>query len=150
MKKFKFSLQKLLNYKEQIFDIEQGVLAGMNARLHTLREELQSIRDTSRQSAAELNEMAAKGCTALELARHKNYLVILDEAIAEKEWEIMLQRQAIERQTEKVRDAKVEISTMEKLKEKKLEEYQYRENKAQELFIDEFVNNKRATTVEHQ
>lgn len=148
MKKFSFSLEKLLSYKEQVFDIERGVLATMNALLHQLREELTALQQEKKRSGDELNARYAQGVTALDIARHKTYLDALGEAMEEKKIRIELQRQAIDRQTDKVREAKIEISTMEKLREKKLEEYNYSQQKAQELFIDEFVSNQRATALQ--
>lgn len=147
-KKFSFSLQRLLSYKEQVFGVEQGVLAEMNARLTGLQQELADLELALRQGADEFNQQAAQGVSAMEIMQHKTYLGSLNESILQKKWEIKLQRQAIDRQTDKVREAKIEISTMEKLKEKKLEEYNYQENKAQELFIEEFISNKRVSAAE--
>jgi hypothetical protein len=39
----------------------------------------------------------------------------------------------------------MEIQTIEKLKENKLDEYNYLDRKEQELFIEEFVSNTKAT-----
>jgi flagellar biosynthesis chaperone FliJ len=58
--------------------------------------------------------------------------------------QIALQQEAVERQMEKVREAKLEISSIEKLRERKLEEYNYLDNKAQEQFIEEFVSTAKA------
>lgn len=147
MKQFNFSLQKLLGYKEQVLEVERGVLSNMNARMSGLQLELEQLKNNARKSADDFNRQAAEGLTAIEMTRYKSYLNLLNEAISEKNWEIMLQKQAIERQTDKVREAKIEISSMEKLREKKLEEYHHQETKAEELFIEEFVSNKRATAI---
>ena len=144
MKKFQFSLQKLLDYKGQVFDAERGVLAGMHARLNELHEELEQMRAELRRSGDELTRKYAEGITSLEITRHKTYLSAIGDDIVLKQREIELQRQAIDRQTDKVREAKLEISTMEKLKEKKLEEYTYLENKLQEQFIEEYVSTQKA------
>lgn len=144
MKKFTFSLQKLLNYKEQVFDIERGILADMNAVLHQMREELSSLQQELRKGSQELNQKYAEGITALEILSHKTYLTAVGDAIIAQRDQIELQRQAIDRQMDKVREAKIEISTMEKLREKKVEEYNYMAQKAEDLFIEEFVSNQRA------
>lgn len=147
-KKFTFSLEKLLRYREQVLEVERGVLADMNARLHALLQTLEQLRQRLHSGAQELNQKYAQGTTPPEIMRHKIYLDSLREEIRQQEIKIELQRQAIDRQTEKVREAKIEISTIEKLREKKLEEYNYLENKAQELFIEEFVSNQRAMAME--
>lgn len=146
MKKFSFSLQRLLDYKEQVLDIERAVLSDMNAALNRLIDELARLREERAKRAEEYRETLQKSVTPLELQTHSNYMRMLEENISQKETQIEMQRQAVENQTDKVRDVKIEISTMEKLREKKLEEYNYLDNKAQEQFIEEFVSNAKAVS----
>jgi hypothetical protein len=56
-----------------------------------------------------------------------------------------MQQKAIEKQEERVRETKMEIQAIEKLKEHKIEEYNHLDRKEQELFIEEFVSNAKAT-----
>lgn len=144
-KKFGFSLQKLLSYKEQVFDIERSVLGDMQAVLQRLRSELADLQREHVLRAGEYSRMISEGTTPPEMERHKNYMMQVDLAIRQTEKQIELQQLAVEKQMDKVRECKIEISTMEKLREKKLEEYNYLESKAQELFIEEFVGNARAS-----
>ena len=51
-----------------------------------------------------------------------------------------------ERRREKMVDAKKETSSIEKLREKKLDAYHKAEAKSEELFIEEFVSSARART----
>jgi flagellar FliJ protein len=139
-KKFSFSLQKLLNYKEQLFDIERTILTEMNAELSRLHSELSRFYREHREKSQDLVLKSAEGISPFEMMSHKNYLVMIEDSIEEKLKQIEMQQQVIDKQMDKVREAKMEISTMEKLKEKKLEEYTYKDNKAQEQFIEEFVN----------
>lgn len=145
MKKFSFSLQRLLNYKEQVFDSESAVLAEMNAVLRNLIKERDGLLKDRQKRAEDFEQLSANGTTPLEMTMHQNYLRRLREELAQKEQQIELQRRAAEKQAAKVFEIKVEISTMEKLKERKLEEYNYQDQKAQELFIEEFVSNAKAT-----
>ena len=146
MKRFSFSLQKLLDYKEQLFDVERTVLGDMRAALNQMIEERERLEQEHIVRSREFNEKAGRGITALEMERHKNYMLMVDLNIKNKIAQIELQQQAIDKQMDKVREAKIEISTMEKLKQKKLEEYQYIESKAQEQFIEEFVSYTRFAT----
>lgn len=143
-KKFSFSLQRLLDFKVQLFDVERTILAEMNALLQQMNQELEDLYREHREKTQELREESARGMTSLQWMNHKNYLRLVEELIQEKLRQIELQVEAIERQTDKVREAKIEISSIEKLKEKKWEEYVYKENKAEEQFIEEFVSNTRA------
>ena len=144
MKKFSFSLQRLLNYKEQLFENERNILAEMQAVLSQLEQELNDMKNEHLRRVAEYNEKIIEGLLPAEMQTHKYYLMVLDEGIRDKIEQIKLQQQAVDRQMDIVREAKLEISTIEKLKEKKLEEYIYTEAKADEQFINEFVTNQRS------
>lgn len=141
MKKFAFSLQRLLNYKEQVLDIERATLADMNAVLRGFIEELEAMRAEYARRSREYAEKAAEGTTPVDMEMRRNYLISLDGQIHDKRVQIEMQRRVVEKQTDKVRETNIEISTMEKLRENKLEEYNALDQKEQELFIDEFVNN---------
>lgn len=144
MKKFSFSLQKLLDYREQMLEAERTILADMNAILNGLIQEREELQQQQTDRSAQLRELTAGGISAMEMETHKNYLTMLDFTIRQKRQQIELQRRAIDQQTDKVREAKIEISTMEKLRERKLEEYNYGVQKAEEQMIEEFVSNARA------
>lgn len=144
MKKFNFSLQKLLNYKEQLLENEKNILGDMRALLTKMEEECELLKAERILRVAEYNRQAADGILPSEIQRHKVYLKALDESIEQKLLQIEMQKHAVDKQMDVVRAAKVEISTMEKLKEKKLEEYNYISSKADESFIEEFISNQRA------
>ena len=141
MKKFFFPLQNLMNFKEQILESERLVLGEMNAVLARLTEELARMLRERKERNELLIQESSNGILRYELAVHKNYLNALDFEIQQKYIQIDLQSEAIDRQTDKVRQAKMEVSTIEKLRERKQEEYRYQAMKADEQFIDEFVNN---------
>jgi flagellar FliJ protein len=110
-----------------------------------MRTQLSEMNDELHRSSEDLNEKYKTGLTALEIGTHKAYLTSVGESIALQELRIMQQIEAIDKHTDVVREAKIEISTIEKLKEKKLEEYNYQVQKEEELFIDEFVRFQSAT-----
>ena len=144
MKKFAFSLQRLLGYKEQLFEAERNVLGQMNAVMAQLQSELLAMQEEHMLRVQEFNEKAHEGIRPAEMQTHKYYLTVLDENIREKIAQIELQRRAIDKQMDVVREAKLEIATIEKLKERKIEEYNYAAMKSDEQFIEEFVSHQRA------
>ena len=144
MKRFNFPLQKLLDFKQQLFEAERNVLAEMNAILRNLQGELAALYREHGEKTLALRERTITGITPPELAMHKNYLLSVEQAIRDKTVQIEYQQQAIDRQMTKVMEAKMEISTIEKLREKKLDEYNYMDLKEQELFIEEFVTTSKA------
>lgn len=144
LKRFSFTLQKLLDYKEQVLEAEGIVLANMNAILARLIAEQNEMRRQRGERRELLQKISAAGITAMEMETHKNFLIALDFSLRQKGQQIALQQQAIHRQMEKVRQAKLEVSTMEKLRERKLEEYNYLAQKEEERLIEEFVTTSKA------
>ena len=144
MKKFLFPLQKLLDYKEQMLDIERTSLAQMNAVLAAFSKELSVLQKQHESRAAEFREKSKEGMPIVEMEIHKNYLSSLEDSIKNKKQQIKLQRAAVDKQQTKVRDVKIEVSTMEKLRERRLEEYNLKARKTEEIFIEEFISYKRA------
>lgn len=145
MKKFSFSLQRLLNYTEQLLDVERATLADMNAVLRGFINELEDMRRERVRISLEYAEKNAAGTTPNDMQMYRNYLRNLDEEIFNKEIQIEMQRRVVSKQEDKVREVNMEIKTMGSLREKKLEEYNYMDAKEQELFIEEFVSNAKAT-----
>lgn len=145
MKKFAFSLQRLLDYREQVLEAERNTLAEMNAVMKQFVKELADMENERVQRQREFRDVAAKGTNPYELQRHNVYLRSLDEDIHNKRVQIEMQQRVIDKQEERVREVKMEIQAIEKLKEHKVEEYEYLDRKEQELFVEEFVSNARAT-----
>jgi len=143
MKKFIFSLQKLLDYKIQVLDAERATLADMNAVLRGFEDELEAFQAERARRSREYQERIATGVTPVDMEMYRNYLRTLDDAIFQKEVQIDMQRKVIDKQMDKVRETNMDISIIEKLKENKLEEYNHLDRKEQELFIEEFVTNKK-------
>ena len=141
MKRFAFSLQRLLDYRQQVLEAERATLAEMNAVMRRFVNELAGMKAEWERRTRELADLAARGTVSFELQRHSNYLRALDEDIFNKQIQIDMQQKVIDRQEERVRETKMEIQTIEKLKENKLEEYNYLDRKEQERFIEEFVSN---------
>jgi len=147
MKKFTFSLQRLLGYKEQLFEAELTALGEMRAVLADLEEELERMQAEGEQRASQFRAKAQRGMPIMEAQSHKRYMTVLDAAIMQKLQQIEMQKNAVERQAEKVRQAKIDISAMEKLRERKLEQYKQDAAKAEEIFIEEFVTNAKISEV---
>lgn len=93
------------------------------------------------QSIDKLNELVRGGTTAMRLSLHKKYVSSLQQDIYRIKGLMAHKREEIENQLQKVIDATKEVSKLEKLEEKQLEEYRYASQKEQEQIIEEFVTN---------
>jgi flagellar FliJ protein len=145
MKKFNFPLQKILDYKEYIQKNEEDVLKQLRSsyvKLCSNRDELLRIR---REYAETFEGKCGSGIQISEAVIYKSYISQLNEQIEEFERRIAMVEKEIERQIERVLVATMERTSLDKLKDKCLEEYSFEERKEEERFINEFVSNASAS-----
>lgn len=143
MKKFKFSLDKLKSYKEQIKKREENTLASLRAeQLEKLHEKEELLKELDRRNA-EFIRKSEIGMTAMEMVTEKGFISYILDSIKAKDKEISVLSAKINKQLMVVTEASREVQTLEKLEEKQFDEYKFKERKADEAFIDEYVGNRR-------
>jgi flagellar FliJ protein len=141
MKKFNFTLQSLKKYNDQMLDSEKSVLGRLRAELAEMQAELDAKTAEYELSIDKLNELVRGGTTAMRLSLHKKYVSSLQQDIYRIKGRMVQKRDEVEQQLQRVIDATKEVSKLEKLEEKQLEEYRYAAQKEQEQIIEEFVSN---------
>ena len=141
MKRFEFSLQKLLNFKEQLLKREKDTLAAYRAKQRQLFEERERLQGKLEQSNEEFVLSSNRGMQPMQVVLAKGYLLSLSDQIRTLDQQIARMEQQIQNQLHKVVEASREVTSLEKLEEKQREEYQSAFKKAEELFISEFVSN---------
>lgn len=141
MKKFNFTLQSLKKYNDQVLDSEKSVLGRLRAELAEIQAELDAKTAEYELSIDKLNELVRGGTTAMRLSLHKKYVSSLQQDIYRIKGRMAQKRDEVEQQLQRVIDATKEVSKLEKLEEKQLEEYRYAAQKEQEQIIEEFVSN---------
>ena len=143
MKKFKFSLEKLKSFKEQIKKREENTLAALRAeQTDKLREKEELVKELNRRNA-EFIRKSEIGMTAMEMVAEKNFISYIVDSIKAKDKEISVLSARINKQLIVVTEASREVQTLEKLEEKQFDEYKFKERKADEAFIEEYVGNRR-------
>lgn len=144
MKKFKFSLDTVLDYKQQILDALKGEHAAILAQVREQEEIVEEAWLSYRAYNAEFRQRKETGLSITEATLYQNGLRAQELEI-QRETEILetLKKQEAEKQDQVV-EAKKETSSLEKLKEKKLNLYQKAVQKGEEALIDEFVSAARA------
>ena len=145
MKKFKFTLDKLKSFKEQVKKKEENELAALRMRYHELIAEREAMEVELEKKNNEFIENSAKGMTAREVVTAKGFISYLIDGIKAKNKEIAAQNTKVQRQLHVVIEATKEVTTLEKLEEKQLAEYKFKAAKADEAFIEEYVNNREHT-----
>lgn len=147
MKKFKFPLDTVLSYKQQILDALRGEHAAALAEVRAQEKFLEDLWQQYRAYNEEYRREAEKGLPITEALMYQNGLRACEQEI-QRETRVLEELQAKEeKKREAVVEAKKETSSIEKLKEKKLDAYQKAAAKSEELFIEEFVSTARVNAV---
>lgn len=143
MKKFKFALDTVLSYKQQVLESLQGEHALALAAVRGQEALLQDLWQEYRDYNAQYRQRAEEGLPLTEALMYQNGLRAAEREI-QRETEHLEELQAEEeRRREAVVEAKKDTSSIEKLREKKLDDYHKAEAKSEEAFIEEFVSTMR-------
>ena len=136
MKRFQFGLDTVLQYKRQVLDGAQNEYAEAR-RLREAEARHRSLNQQFRRAEAE-------GITIADAMGYEMGLRMLEGEIQREESRLhQLQTEAEERRKRMIA-ARQDTSSLEKLREKKLESYEKELQRQEELRIDELVANTRA------
>ena len=144
MKKFKFALDSVLSYKQQVLDALKGEHAAILAEVREQEERLEAVWRDYRDCNEEYRQRKAEGIAIMDAMFYQNGLRVLEADIQRESDKLEELRRKEEAKRQEVVDAKIDTSSIEKLKEHKLEDYHKAEQKAEEVLIDEFVSSARA------
>lgn len=141
MKKFSFSLQKVLDYKQQIL----GLLKSELTRLQMQRREIEaniSAADHEFENTDQdlIDKMNGGMVASHEIAVYKGYLRVLNHKIEDLKQDERKMEEAIAAKQKEVVQMKSDISGLERLKDKQVTAYRAEERKEQETFLEEFVS----------
>lgn len=139
MKKFQFSLETMLGYQLQVLEAKQqeyataqGFALQQEAVVKALESEYVTFDD-------EFNRMKLEGMTIIDALTRESCLLALEREIKKEAVKLKkLEATAEERRQEMIL-AKQDTSSAEKLRERKLEDYNKAVTKNEEAMIDEMV-----------
>ena len=144
MKKFQFSLDSVLSYKQQVLDALKGEHAEILAQVRAQEDVLEAAWQEYRDCNAEYSKLKAEGMTITDALVYQNGLRVLERNIQRETDKLEALRKKEEKKRQEVVDAKIDTSSIEKLKEHKLEDYNKAVQKDEEKLIDEFVSSAQA------
>ena len=144
MKKFSFSLDKVLSYKQQLLEVVQVEHAAAIAAVHRQEAVLEKAWSDYRDYNEEFCESKKNGLMITEALFYETRLRAMEEQIRKETEQLENLRRIEEEKRNAVVEMKKETASLEKLKEKKQESYQKAVQKSEETFIEEFVSNCRA------
>lgn len=143
MKQFKFSMQKVLEYKTHLEECEKSELENMRGRRKLLGDDLESVSLKVIKYQRLYDEKSTLGVSMQELMTIRSYM---DELARQRLWieaKIEKAELEIERQLKKIVDISREKCTMDKLREKYYISYEKQAKKEEEALLDEFMQHSR-------
>ena len=142
MKRFEFSLKKLLGYKEQVLKKEKNELANLRKQQNLIVEQRHLATEKKNNKNIEFAAKMSNGLSPQHIACHKQYIDSLTEKIKFFSEEIERMEQGIQCQLDLIVEITKEIETLEKLEEKQLDDYKKKEQKSFDLYIEEFISHR--------
>ena len=144
MKRFQFGLDTVLQYKRQVLDGAQNEYAEAIQRVRQQERRLREAEARHRSLNQQFRRAEAEGITIADAMGYEMGLRMLEGEIQREESRLhQLQTEAEERRKRMIA-ARQDTSSLEKLREKKLESYEKELQRQEELRIDELVANTRA------
>ena len=144
MKKFRFSLETVLDYKQQVLEALQTEHAAILARVRAQEAELERQETEYHTLDSEFSRRKLEGITILDAMRYEQYLRASEREIQQATQKLEELRRQEEKKRAEVVAAKQDTSSLEKLREKKLDIYNKAVQKSEEAMIEEFVSTTRA------
>ena len=144
MKKFRFSLETVMEYKQQVLDSLQAEHGAILAKVRRQEELIEELEAAYRHLAQEFNRRKLEGISILDAMKYEQYLRSSERKLEETYQHLAKLQKQEEAKRDEVVEAKKETSSIEKLREKKLEGYNKAVQKSEEAMIDEFVMTRRA------
>jgi len=145
MKKFMFSLEKVLSFKQQTLNVKMNELGLFQMKLLELEKEINDLN----KKFADTNQVMVKslqtGLRSNDLAVYKLYFNTLNQKIQKLIEDKNRLSDIIAQKKADIIAINSEISGLEKLREKQLAEYLKVVQKSNELAMDEYVNQMRSS-----
>ena len=146
MKKFKFTLGRMLDYKDQLLDEEKNKLALLRKKKQEIDDHIESLLRELDKITVTMRQEQERGITAFQLLSYESQRTNIRRQIEQLKKEQALAKLEVKRQVQVVVQATQEVSKLDKLQDKQLEEYRKMVMKAEELEIEEFVSSRRIVT----
>ena len=143
MKKFQFSLDTVLDYKQQVLTSLQSEHRAILLRVRQQEEVLEQTEHAHRELNEEFTRRRAEGISIKDALMLESGLRVLERDIDREAQKLLALQKQEEKKRDEVIEAKKETSSLEMLRDKKLEQYRKEEAKQDELFIEEIVTTAR-------
>ena len=144
MKKFRFGLDSVLSYRQQVLEGRQNEYGKPMRRAQDQRRRREAVQQRYQETNQQSGEEAAAGISIADAMGFEVGLRALEREIARETKALRDLEAEAEKRRIQMLQAHQDAAMLEKLKEKKQEDYRKAEQKQDELFIDELVSAVRA------
>lgn len=145
LKKFSFRLEPVLKYKNDRLEVLKNEHAKIVNKIMKQEEKIKELENSRRQYEGAFNQKKLQGILPIEAINYQNYLD-RQNYIIKREYTVLKKiRDEESEKKDQILEAKKESLSIEKLKEINMEQYRKDVNRENELFIEEFVSNSRAS-----
>lgn len=141
MKKFNFPLDTVLNYKDQVLDNLKSEHAQILAKVAEQEHKIESLKEDRRRACVRYEEETKAGTTISAMREYEAYITFMQQRVLAEQATLRKLKIKEEHKRSQVVEARKEKVSIEKLKEKKLAQYNKDVQRSEELFIEEFVSN---------
>lgn len=135
MKRFEFRLDKVLEHKRRLEDMDKQELADAQRSLAKSREKLQGLKNHQGEKLEEMSEITPDNIYFK--CMYDNYLLRLLLHIENAKDDVNKRGEEVVVKRDELIDSSKKRRVMEKLKERKLEEYAYQRRRWEQGIIDE-------------
>jgi len=143
MKRFQFRLQALLNYKKHLEEMARQEMAKAVARVNACEEQIQALAQDRRNAADSLETRVEKGIGSGEFKQYHGFIAAMDQMLViQKKTKQRLERELAEKRSMLAKRT-IDKRAMERLREKRAEEYTQEMLKEEQKVLDEVASLKR-------
>ena len=140
MKKFAFALDKVLEFKRQYEDSIRNEHAAIMHEIRLQEERFAELSAKDKEIRDQMRREQEVGCQIIRINTFEGYLEYLKGEMFRVTQRLKNLRFQEEQKRRELIAAKTDTTSIDKLKDKKQEEYNYLAQKEQEQLIEEFVN----------
>lgn len=141
MKKFNFPLDTVLNYKDQVLDNLKNEHAQILSKVAQQEKWIGTLTEQRSAACARFQEETKNGISISVMREYESYITYMQQKILTEQGVLQRLKRREEQKRTEVVEARKETASIEKLKEKKLVQYNKDVLRSEELFIEEFVSN---------
>lgn len=140
-------MKAVLEYRELILEEKKKELADAMQAVIRKEREIEVLVYERASEVAEFNRKKTEGMTVIDAGSHERHIRILQKNIDDRKEELTRLLEMEEQKKNEVVLARQEVMALEKLRDKRIEDYNLEVLKEEETLIEEIVSNQRSNNL---